>query len=234
MRQVIALLTILQTVASYRVAYVEHHAGSACGSGVCGAATKKLNVAAYTQYAQTASSQGASLIVFPEYGITGESNYPMSSWVQGGYTEQFGAAQNRVNPCTAQGWARTAPSVAALSCAAAKSKIAIVANLAEYSADEKLMYNVDVVFDTDGALIAKYRKMNLWGEASYMSVPKDCQVVSFSTSFNQTFGLFTCADLIYNFPADHLISQAIDQFIVPSAWSDEMAQVRRHAGVQQR
>jgi predicted amidohydrolase len=104
------------------------------------------------------------------------------------------------------------------------------------------MYNVDVVFDTDGTFLAKYRKLNLWGE-SYMSVPQNCPIASFQTG-NITFGLFTCADLIYSYPALSLVEQGVkasaDQscresltpnpasqnFIMPAAWSDEMAQMQ--------
>ena len=111
--------------------------------------------------------------MFPEYGITGESSYPQSSWVQGGYTETFGAAPQ--HPCDASlrdgADEDSAPSVTALSCAAQQSKIVIVANLAEYERSSDAMYNTDVVFDATGALVAKYRKLNLWGE-SYMSVPE--------------------------------------------------------------
>jgi len=61
------------SAASYTVAYVEHMAKSACGSGSCGEQTKALNVASYATYASKAAQSGADIIVFPEYGITGQT-----------------------------------------------------------------------------------------------------------------------------------------------------------------
>ena len=59
-----------------------------------------------------------------------------------------------------------------------------------------------------------------------MSTPQDCPLVSFTPSFNITFGLFTCADLIYPFPAATLAERGIRHFVMPAAWTDEMAQMQ--------
>jgi len=217
---VLVLMIGLGFTHAYKAAYVEHHATSACGSGSCGEATKRQNVQALQYYAQEAAAQGAQIIVFPEYGITGESSYSASSWWQGGYTESFGSVGHI--PCDDADAQQQAPSVAALSCAARQNKIVIVANLAEWASGA--LYNTDVVLDSDGTLIAKYRKLNLWGE-SYMTVPQDCPIVNF-TAFGEVFGLFTCADLIYSFPAETLVQRGIKNFVMPAAWSDEMAQMQ--------
>ena len=55
---------------SFRIAYAEHQATSACGAGSCGAATKAQNVAVLVRYAAQAAALGAQLIVFPECECT--------------------------------------------------------------------------------------------------------------------------------------------------------------------
>jgi len=60
----------------------------------------------------------------------------------------------------------------------------------------------------------------------YMTTPQECRVASFTPSFNVTFGLFTCADLIYTFPAATMAEQGIKHFLMPAAWTDEMSQMQ--------
>lgn len=60
----------------------------------------------------------------------------------------------------------------------------------------------------------------------YMTTPQSCPIVSFTPKFNVTFGLFTCADLIYPFPAAELVDQGVRNFLMPAAWTDEMAQMQ--------
>ena len=88
-----------------------------------------------------------------------------------------------------------------MGCAARGAGLAIVANLADDAGTSSTMYNTDVVLDSDGALVAAYRKLNLWGEAN-MATPSECERVTFSpvALAGRTFGLVTCADLIYAEP----------------------------------
>ena len=129
------------------------------------------------------------MIVFPEYGITGESNYgrhhnpnPLTpktrhptlrnAWVSGGYTEEFGSPSGTV-PCDEPSRWHLAASLVSLSCAAKSSGVAVVANLAENDPTAAAMYNVDVAFDTDGTFLAKYRKQNLWVRGAPALTPTD-------------------------------------------------------------
>ena len=234
----LALVALLGASAqAFKIAVVEHRVILPCGSGSCGAQTKEANVGAFASYAANASRLGAQIAVFPEYGITGASSYPRSAWVSGGYTETFPGATGteRVVPCdssSASGAFSAAPSVRALSCAARRSSIAIVANLAEYDGTSGLMYNTDVVFDTDGTFIATYRKQNLYGERE-MSTPLTprCAEVTFNTTFGVRFGLFTCADLIYAQPAVRLlqappVGAGVRHFVMPTSWSNVDAQMQ--------
>ena len=170
----------------YTAAYVEHHATSACGSGSCGAETKRKNVASYVAFVAAAAAKHADIIAFPEYGITGFSSLPLKDWVQGGYTETIPPSPKpgapKVVPCTSLLHAFSgAPSVVALSCAAQAHGVAIVANLVDYDATGKgALYNTDVALDSDGAFLARYHKLNLWGEGN-IDVPGDCPEASFRT-----------------------------------------------------
>ena len=224
------LLGLAATAAAYRVAYVEHRATSPCGQGSCGPQTLAQNAATYAEHAQTAAREGAALIVFPEYGLTGFSSYAASAWVQGGYTETIPAvnASARAVPCDdATGAFASAATVVTLSCAARGAGLAIVANLADDAGTSSTMYNTDVVLDSDGALVAAYRKLNLWGEAN-MATPSECERVTFSpvALAGRTFGLVTCADLIYAEPTLALADAGVSDFVAPVAWDDSMAQMQ--------
>lgn len=212
---------------AYKAAYVEHMAASPCGQGSCGKEQNAASVKAYESYASTASQQGAQIIVFPEYGITGFSSYPKSAWYQGGYTETIPTPKGQV-PCDSANEFSQAPSVVSLSCSARKHSIAIVANLMEYAGGK--MYNTDVAIDTDGSFLAKYHKRNLWGETNVDTPP--LEKVTFTTKFGTTFGMITCADLIYNHPALDLVEQGVKDFVMPLAWSNEMAQMQALAYAQ--
>ena len=50
-----------------------------------------------------------------------------------------------------------------------------------------------------------------------MSTPRDCAEVAFNTTFGTTFGLFTCADLIYEQPALRLLQRrGVRHFVMPA------------------
>eukprot|EP01062_Namystynia_karyoxenos_P063746 TRINITY_DN56544_c0_g1_i1.p1 TRINITY_DN56544_c0_g1~~TRINITY_DN56544_c0_g1_i1.p1 ORF type:complete len:464 (+),score=58.31 TRINITY_DN56544_c0_g1_i1:91-1482(+) len=216
----------------YRAAFAEYGAVSPCGQGSCGLATKRANLEAYARLAQQAASQGAQVIVFPEYGVTGFSSAPASQW--SGYSEPVPTVTGRQVPCdmaTTPPFS-SAPAVVTLSCIARNSSIAVVANIADQPAPNTL-HNTDVAFDTDGAYLAKYNKLNLWGESN-MKAPESCpaEPVQFVTSFGTKFGLGTCADLIYRAPMAGRGAGSVRDFLVPSAWSNSMAQMQVMAWAQ--
>eukprot|EP00966_Prymnesium_polylepis_P277182 6404266-Prymnesium_polylepis.1 len=161
------MLLAVTACTGYRAAYVEYRAVSPCGSGSCGAAQKRASVTAYTSFIEQAAESKVDLIVFPEYGITGFSSYDAASWQQGGYTENIPSpGRTRTVPCDAPSSFVGAPSVVALSCAAKQHGVAVVANLMDMEPWGSEMFNTDVALDTDGALLAKYHKQNLWGESN--------------------------------------------------------------------
>ena len=135
------LALFFATCGSYRVAYVEHRAVSPCGAGSCGAEQKRASVRAYTSFIAEAAKQGVDIIVFPEYGITGFSSYPASTWMSGGYTESLPSTTDRRSvPCDAPASFGGAPSLVSLSCAAKQHGVAVVANLMDMADGDREMY----------------------------------------------------------------------------------------------
>lgn len=190
-----------------------------------GQATLALNSKRCAVTAAAAAAQGAQIIVFPEYGLSGFGT-GRDAWIQ--YLEQLPDAAQGVVPCDTPVQFGRAPSLVTLSCAAKRHGIAIVANIGdliycdethphsgcEHARDGRLQYNTAVAFDTDGSYLAKAHKQNLWGEAAYFDTPQNCPDVTFRTSFGVTFGLFTCADIIFKHPAQRMVENAVQHFVV--------------------
>jgi len=222
-----SLISQVAACLAYKAAYVEHKAESPCGQNSCGKEQNAASVKTYDGYAEEAAAKGAQIMVFPEYGITGFSSYSKSSWYTGGYTETIPSLTGQV-PCDEASKFSGAPSVVSLSCTAKRYGIAVVANLMEYTGGK--MYNTNVALDSDGAYLAKYHKRNLWGETN-IDVPP-VETVSFKTKFGETFGMFICADLIYQHPAQDLVQSGVKNYVMSLAWSNEMAQMQAMAYAQ--
>eukprot|EP00929_Paragymnodinium_shiwhaense_P112667 TRINITY_DN80934_c0_g1_i1.p1 TRINITY_DN80934_c0_g1~~TRINITY_DN80934_c0_g1_i1.p1 ORF type:complete len:491 (-),score=80.82 TRINITY_DN80934_c0_g1_i1:40-1512(-) len=216
---------------AYKVALVEYSPEPArCQSAGCGLHARLRAISEYHDFASQATRQGADLVVFPEYGLTGECGDAAwcgkQYWLNTGYTDLIPEAAIGSNLCNeTQGFGEDAPVVKGLSCAAAAAGITIVANLLERSADGRAVFNTNVAVDADGTLLARYRKLNLWGETA-IDVPKKCEIVSFTPRFGEKIGLATCADLIYQHPLHDLVDSGVKNFVVPVAWSNELAQMQ--------
>ncbi len=174
---------------------------------------------------------GAQIVVFPEDGILGanyttrESNFP--------YLEQIpevSKLNKSVNPCTQSEFADR-PILRNLSCFARQYNTVLVANMGDVQkcegdpqcpSDGRYQFNTNVVFETNGALIAKYHKQNLYsGEKNYFDAgAPSSNCISFHTSFGVTFGTFTCFDLLYNEPGDCLLKMGVKNFVLPTAWGN--------------
>ncbi|NXM92461.1 VNN3 protein, partial [Oenanthe oenanthe] len=154
-----------------------------------------------------AARQGAHTIVIPEDGVyrwvfTRETIYP--------YLEDI--------PDPQVDWILFAPSpvVERLSCLARNNSIYVVANMGDKKpcnssdprcpSDGHYQYNANVVFDSEGKLVACYHKYNLFVTEEQFHYPKDPGFVTYNTSFGY-FGTFTCADILYHDPAVVLASR---------------------------
>lgn len=122
----------------------------------------------------------------------------------------------------------------ALSCAAQKARKYVVINLTEKedcpgSAEDTRpcarnglnTYNTNVVFDRDGRVISRYRKVHLYGE------PKNTTFIpefgTFDTDFGVRFGHFICFDILFYKPAEEMAkSMGIRDFVFNSMWFGQL------------
>ncbi|KAM9240248.1 LOW QUALITY PROTEIN: pantetheinase-like [Leptosomus discolor] len=171
-----------------------------------------------------ADRQGSLIIVTPEDGIyswvfTRETIYP--------YLEGIPDPQVDWIPCAYPG--RFAPSpMLESSCLARNNSIYVVANRGDKKpcnssdprcpSDGHYQYN----FDSEGKLVARYHKYNLFVTKKWFNCPKDPEFVTFNTSFGY-FGIFT----YYHDPAVVLASRfQVDTILFPTAWGNTLPAVK--------
>ncbi|XP_049640968.1 pantetheinase [Suncus etruscus] len=173
----------------------------------------------------SAATQGAKIIVTPEDAIYGtkfnrESLYP--------YLEDIPDPQVNWIPCTNPNRFGHTPVQERLSCLAKENSIYVVANIGDKKAcnandsqcppDNRYQYNTDVVFDSQGKLVARYHKQNLFMGEDQFDIPKETEIVTFNTSFGK-FGIFTCFDILFHDPAVTLVKDHhVDTILFPTAW----------------
>ncbi|KAF3831933.1 hypothetical protein GH733_000745, partial [Mirounga leonina] len=156
----------------------------------------------------SAANQGARIIVTPEDGIYGwnftrETIYP--------YLEDIPDPGVNWIPCNNPKRFGYTPVQERLSCLAKDNSIYVVANIGDKKPcnasdpqcppDGRYQYNTNVVFDSQGKLVARYHK-----------------VVTFDTIFGR-FGIFTCFDILFYDPAVTLVKDFhVDTIVFPTAW----------------
>ncbi|XP_016060374.1 PREDICTED: pantetheinase [Miniopterus natalensis] len=173
----------------------------------------------------SAAKQGAHIIVTPEDGIYGwnfnrESIYP--------YLEDIPDPQVDWIPCNHPNRFGHTPVQERLSCLAKENSIYVVANIGDKKpcnasdlqcpSDGRYQYNTDVVFDSQGKLVARYHKQNLFLGEEQFNAPKEPEIVTFNTPFGR-FGIFTCFDILFHDPAVTLVKDFhVDTILFPTAW----------------
>lgn len=121
-----------------------------------------------------------------------------------------------------------------LSCAAKTYKTYVAVNLIEIQTQEEQcylketnktdnykLYNTNVVFDRNGKVVARYRKYNVYLEPDISTTPAP-ELITFSTDFNETFGIFTCFDILFDYPALGLVKKNVKHFLYPTMWYSEL------------
>uniref|UniRef100_A0A8V0XW73 CN hydrolase domain-containing protein n=2 Tax=Gallus gallus TaxID=9031 RepID=A0A8V0XW73_CHICK len=172
-----------------------------------------------------AAQQGARIIVTPEDGIYGwvftrETIYP--------YLEDIPDPEVNWIPCTDPTRFGRTPVQERLSCMARNNSIYVVANIGDKKpcnssdpncpSDGRYQYNTDVVFDSEGKLVARYHKYNLFRQETQFNYPKEPEFITFETPFGK-FGVFTCFDILFREPAVVLASELqVDTVLFPTAW----------------
>lgn len=190
------------------------------------------NLDVYEEQAARAAEQGAQILVFPEDGIHG-FNYTRSSI--SGYLETVPDPQKESwNPCTEPGRYSNTEVLQRLSCMARRYNLYLVANMADLQpgalktdpssscpSDGRWQFNTNVVFSSDGLLVARYHKHNLYFEEAF-NAPPQVEVITFDTPFAGRFGLIVCFDILFREPTVTLVERGVRQLIFPTAWMNQL------------
>uniref|UniRef100_A0A3P8VLV4 Biotinidase n=1 Tax=Cynoglossus semilaevis TaxID=244447 RepID=A0A3P8VLV4_CYNSE len=190
------------------------------------------NLDIYEEQAARAAKQGAQILVFPEDGIQG---FNFSRLSISGYLETIpDPQQEKWNPCKEPGRYTNTEILQRLSCMAHGYNLYLVANMGDLqpcpvepssssscSPDGHWQFNTNVVFSSDGQLVARYHKRNLYFEEAF-DTPPQTEIITFDTPFAGRFGLLTCFDILFHDPTVVLVERGVRQFIFPTAWMNQL------------
>ncbi|OWF44335.1 pantetheinase-like [Mizuhopecten yessoensis] len=187
------------------------------------------NLDIYRNQAEIAARQGVDIMVFPEDGIYGMG---FTRKALTAYLEYIPDPKNESwSACSEPNRYPNTDVQRFLSCLAKNNSMFLVANFGDKQpcskdthpscpSDGHFQFNTDVVYNTDGTLIAKYHKVNLFFEYQF-DFPPVTEVVTFNTPFG-LFGIFTCFDIIFHDPAIDLINLGVKNIVFPTAWMDAL------------
>nr|AXB88462.1 symplectin/biotinidase-like protein 3 [Dosidicus gigas] len=190
----------------------------------------KKNIEIYKMQARIAGEKRNEIIVFPEYGLFGIFGYAKYARRSDVYPFLETIPDPRKiawNPCKDKRQRNIPEIQLELSCMANHFDIYVVANIGEKvmckksdrncPKDGRYQYNTNVVYSSNGTLIAKYRKKHLFKEPYYDS-PIKTEVVIFNTHFGK-FGLLTSHDSLFKSPIlDLVYKHKVRDIVMPTAW----------------
>ncbi|XP_058409453.1 biotinidase isoform X1 [Diceros bicornis minor] len=188
------------------------------------------NLDIYEEQVMTAAQKGVQIIVFPEDGIHGfnftrTSIYPFLDFMPSPRLVKW-------NPCLEPHRFNDTEVLQRLSCMAIKGEMFLVANLGTkqpcHSSDPgcpndgRYQFNTNVVFSSNGTLVDRYRKQNLYFEAAF-DAPLKVDHIIFDTPFAGKFGVFTCFDILFFDPAIRLVRDSeVKHIVYPTAWMNQL------------
>ncbi|XP_045771206.1 vanin-like protein 2 isoform X1 [Maniola jurtina] len=199
---------------SYVAAVVEYQVQS----------NETANLQKYLQLIEEAASQNADIIVFPEMTLTRGQSVVVPIY-----------GLLKVYPVPATHPELYDEVLVSISEAAKQSQIYVVINVQEMMdcknggspgencpKQKQYRFNTNVVFDRNGAVIDRYRKINLFGEYSRTAaLTPDLGI--FTTDFGVTFGHFICFDLMFQVPSIQVVQKnKITDVIFPTMWFSEL------------
>ncbi|XP_018523392.2 LOW QUALITY PROTEIN: biotinidase-like [Lates calcarifer] len=190
------------------------------------------NLDIYEEQAARAARQGAQILVFPEDGLHG-FNFSRSSISS--YLETIPDPElESWNPCTEPGRYNNTEVLQRLSCMARRHNLYLVANMPDHQpcplttspssscpSDGRWQFNTNVVFRSDGQLVARYHKQNLYFEEAFDTPPQP-EIITFDTPFAGRFGLLICFDILFHEPTISLVERGVRQLIYPTAWMNQL------------
>ncbi|XP_015929207.1 pantetheinase [Parasteatoda tepidariorum] len=188
----------------------------------------EVNLKKYIQAAEIASSKGADIIVYPEYGLF----YPGDRSQLKSFLEDIPDPKKfQANPCDEKDYYLKKPILYTLSCIARNNSIVVVANTgdiknctgeSECPEDGVFHYNTNVVFDRNGTLILRYYKEHLFFELG-MDLPKEQQDPTFTTDFG-TFATYICFDIIFERMSQVAKWPQVDGIMFSTMWFENPPQ----------
>ncbi|KAH3883004.1 pantetheinase-like [Dreissena polymorpha] len=214
-------------VAVYEHAVISHQNANGSFTRAEAFEFMKNNLHFIDTIADEASKQGARIVIFPEYGITG-FYHTRDSMIP--FLENIPDGSLVWNPCEEPERFNNTKVLKVLSCRAKTSGIYIVANMGDIKpcskatdkscpVDGRYQFNTNVVFDDNGRLIARYHKRNMFDETPLFDPAPNNEFVFFTTDFGR-FGTVVCFDLLHENPTQTLIEQyGIRNLLVTSAWN---------------
>ncbi|KAG1683094.1 Pantetheinase [Nymphon striatum] len=116
-----------------------------------------------------------------------------------------------------------------MSCAAKRKGIVVAFNYASRlpcniskektcPSDHTYLFNTEIVFNSDGILLARYHKRHLFGE-SLLNPALTFEYTTFKTSFGK-FGIFVCYDIAFKEAQTLVKKYDVDNIIYSTHWLD--------------
>ncbi|XP_037933152.1 vanin-like protein 1 [Teleopsis dalmanni] len=178
---------------------------------------------AYVRIIKSAEANDTDIIVFPEGTL---NNALQTTYVP--------AAHEKVVPCLNVTGMVYADFLMQLSCAARTARKYLVINLTEKenctavaqdtrpcAANGLNVYNTNVVFDREGCVISRYRKVHIYVEQKNTTLEPEYGI--FETDFGVRFGHFICFDILFYTPAEELVIRyGIKDIIFTSMFYSEL------------
>lgn len=164
---------------------------------------------AYIEILSSPEALETDIVVFPESTLNNEFD-----------TTYVPAPEEAVIPCLlANQSSRYEHYLITLSCAARDNRKYVIINLTEKencaanaaidprpcATDDLNIYNTNVVFDREGRVISRYRKVNIYVERKNTTYQPEFAI--FDTDFGVRFAHFICFDLLFYTPAEELVAK---------------------------
>ncbi|SCZ89012.1 BZ3500_MvSof-1268-A1-R1_Chr1-1g00892 [Microbotryum saponariae] len=174
----------------------------------------ELNLARAHDFVRQAAQQGAQLVVFPEYFLSGIIADPQHHHLaQLPHHEHATASSSESSsPEQVTHWLETFRRLAV------ELKIDIVpGTIVERGTDSEQLHNVAHYISKDGTIKGRYVKRNLWHpEKTYLTRGEEEHQV-FETEWGKV-GMLICWDLAWPEAFQALLLQGVDIIIIPTCW----------------
>ncbi|KAK4047197.1 hypothetical protein OIO90_006260 [Microbotryomycetes sp. JL221] len=185
------------------------------------ATTPQSNLERALDYVKQAAQQGANVICFPEYFLTGimadpkhhHLGQPTHKHVVASSSRHEHRPRNSNDEPERQTWLNSFRQMAR------ELSIDIVAGtIIERGTEESSLHNVSHYIEgTTGNIIGRYDKVNLWHpEKNYLSPGQERHIV-FETSYGRV-GILVCWDLAWSESFRQLLLQNVDVVFAPTCW----------------